>query len=79
VLDDVPVHFHPDLLLLRHPEIAATVDRWRTGARRSISLEDYERLTFWETEAVLIMKAAHDRAEAKRLEALRDEYANRTS
>ena len=79
MLDGVEVHFHPDILLLRHPEIAATVDRWRAGARRSISLEDYERLTFWETEAVLIMAGARDRHEAKRLEALRDEYANRTS
>ena len=69
----VAVYWHPDVLMLRHPECVGVVDRWRTGARREVSAADWYTLTHWEIEAVLELSAAHARAERRRI----DEYADR--
>ena len=63
--DGTPVYWHPDVLLLRQPDLVGTVDRWRTGARRTINAEDWERLTYREIEAVLVMAGAQTREEAR--------------
>lgn len=77
--EGVPVFWHPDVLLLRYPELAATVDRWRTGARRTIDAAAHETLTNWEIEAVLVMASAQNRAEMRRLEAMKREHADGAS
>ena len=71
--EGVAVYWHPDVLLLRHPECVGVVDRWRTGARREVSAADWYALTHWEIEAVLEMSAANARAERRRI----DDYARR--
>lgn len=76
--EGVPVHWHPDVLLMRHPEWVATVDRFRTGARREISARDWERLTYREIEAVLVMRGAHQRAEIREIERRRRELTDGT-
>lgn len=73
--DGVAVHWHPDVLLLRHPEAALVVDWWRTGARRAIDAQAYETLTHFVIEQVLTMAGAHNRAEARRWEEMRRDGA----
>lgn len=73
--EGVAVYWHPDVLLLRHPECVGVVDRWRTGARREVSAADWYTLTHWEIEAVLELSAAHARAERRRI----DEHARRNN
>lgn len=68
----VGVHWHPDVLLLRHPEAALVVDWWRTGARREVDATAYETLTHYVIEQVLTMMGAHNRAEIRRLKEVRE-------
>jgi hypothetical protein len=56
------------VLLLRHPDLVGTVDRFRTGARRDIDARAWEELTHREIESVLVMAAAREREETREIE-----------
>lgn len=67
----IPVHQHPDVLLLNNPQLVGTVDRFRTGARREIDAHAWETLTHREIESVLVMANAASREEVREQEDLR--------
>jgi hypothetical protein len=73
----VPIYQHPEVLRSRHPELAPVVDRFVTGARRKISRGDWPRLSSWEIDAVLTLRAAWDRERARQIRAQAEEARER--
>lgn len=61
----VPIRFHPDVMLAAHPELWRFVDQWRCGARRRLRPGDYDTLSGFEVEAILVMQAAQSRQDER--------------
>lgn len=60
------VRRHPEAALAEDEALWAPVDRWRLGVRQ-VERSDLETLSAWEMEALIVMHAADQREQTRRM------------
>lgn len=72
----VEVCRHPEAILRDTPRLWDVVSMWRSGVSHDLSRADYAELTNFEIECWLVLRAAHQREEIRRIRQRQEETAN---
>lgn len=68
----VAIRQHPEAMLRDDPELWSVWDQWHVGVERSLSRDDYARLSNFEIESWNTLRAATLREEKRRADRLRE-------
>lgn len=62
---------HPDMLLAENEKLWRVVDQFKVGVKRELGEDDYDQLSNWHIESIIVMSSAHHRDLERKSEALR--------